>query len=311
MNQNSILTIVGPTASGKTAISVEIAKHLGCEIVGLDSRQIYSEIPLGTAQPSIEEQGGIPHHLIGIKSPNKTVAAGAYTSMVMAKVKDIESRGKIPLICGGAGLYYRALVNGIFVESKTDQVVRDRLENEYDKNGSDDMMTQLQEADPEYAKQVHPNNKKRLVRALEIVEVTGKPPSHHFEEQKIVGPPKLNLFTVFLDWDRAVLQDRIAKRTKEMLESGWVNEVKNLLAQYPNERLHPLDSIGYRQIIAHLNNELSELELEDKIVIKTRQFAKRQIQWFRKERLDMTIDMGLNRSIEDITMEILKGMREK
>ena len=102
MNQNSILTIVGPTASGKTAISVEIAKHLGGEVVGLDSRQIYSKIPLGTAQPSIEEQGGIPHHLIGIKSPNETVAAGAYTSMVMDKVKDIESRGKIPLICGGA-----------------------------------------------------------------------------------------------------------------------------------------------------------------------------------------------------------------
>ena len=224
MNQNSILTIVGPTASGKTAISVEIAKHLGGEVVGLDSRQIYSEMSLGTAQPSIEEQSGIPHHLYGIKSPNETVAAGAYAYMVMDKVKDIESRGKIPLICGGAGLYYRALVNGIFVDSKMDQVIRNRLENEYDKNGPDGMMTRLQDADPEYAEEVHPNNKKRLVRALEIIEVTGKPPSHHFEEQKIFEPPKLNLFTVFLDWDRAILQDRIAKRTKEMLESGWVNE---------------------------------------------------------------------------------------
>ncbi|MBT6391680.1 MAG: tRNA (adenosine(37)-N6)-dimethylallyltransferase MiaA, partial [Candidatus Marinimicrobia bacterium] len=261
-----ILTIVGPTASGKTAISVELAKRLDGEVVGLDSRQIYSGIPIGTAQPTIAEKGGIPHHLFGLKPPYETVAAGAYASLVMDVVSEIESRGKTPIICGGAGLYFRALVNGIFVGSKTDQAIRDRLEKEYDDVGSEIMMARLKEADPEYASLVHPNNKKRLVRALEIVETTGKTLSHHFKEQKLTEPPKLDLFTVFLDWDRVLLRDRIAKRTKEMLEAGWIDEVKKILDQYPNEHLHPLDSIGYRQIISHLNGELSEAELEEEIV---------------------------------------------
>lgn len=306
-----ILTIVGPTASGKTAISVELAKRLDGEVVGLDSRQIYSGIPIGTAQPTIAEKGGIPHHLFGLKPPYETVAAGAYASLVMDVVSEIESRGKTPIICGGAGLYFRALVNGIFVGSKTDQAIRDRLEKEYDDVGSEIMMARLKEADPEYASLVHPNNKKRLVRALEIVETTGKTLSHHFKEQKLTEPPKLDLFTVFLDWDRVLLRDRIAKRTKEMLEAGWIDEVKKILDQYPNEHLHPLDSIGYRQIISHLNGELSEAELEEEIVIKTRQFAKRQIQWFRKETVDLIVEMNLDFSLKDITIKIIKGIRGK
>ena len=306
-----ILTIVGPTASGKTAISVELAKELDGEVVGLDSRQIYSGMPIGTAQPTVAEKGGIPHHLFGIKPPNETVAAGAYASMVMDAVKNIDARGKTPIICGGAGLYYRALANGIFVGSKTDQAIRDLLEKEYDDVGSEIMMERLKAVDPGYATLVHPNNKKRLIRALEIVETTGKIPSHHFEEQKLSEPPKLDLFTVFLDWDRTLLRDRIAKRTKEMLEAGWIDEVKKLLHQYPNEHLHPLDSIGYRQIIAHLNGKLSESELEEEIFIKTRQFAKRQIQWFRKETVDLMVEMNLDFSLKDITKEIIKGLREK
>ena len=305
-----ILTIVGPTASGKTAISVELAKRLDGEVVGLDSRQIYSGIPIGTAQPTIAEKGGIPHHLFGLKPPYETVAAGAYASLVMDVVSEIESRGKTPIICGGAGLYFRALVNGIFVGSKTDQAIRDRLEKEYDDMGSEIMMGRLKAVDPGYAELVHPNNKKRLIRALEIVEVTGETPSHHFEKQKLIEPPKLDLFTVILDWDRALLRDRIAKRTKEMLEAGWIDEVKKILDQYPNEHLHPLDSIGYRQIISHLNGELSKAELEEEIVIKTRQFAKRQIQWFRKETVDLMVEMNLDFSLKDITIGIIKGIRE-
>jgi len=304
-NRNKILTIIGPTASGKTAIVVQLAKLLDGEVVGLDSRQIYSGMSIGTAQPSLEEQGGIHHHLFGIKPPNQTVAAGTYASLVMDAVKEIKSRGKIPIICGGAGLYYRALVNGIFVGSITDQVIRDRLEKEYDTNGPNVMMDRLKAADPEYAELVHPNNKKRLVRALEIVETTGRSPSDHFESQKELAPPKLNLFSVYLDWDRDILRERIANRTKTMLSDGWIDEVKQLLANYPDEHLHPLDSIGYRQIIAYLDGELTKEELEEEIMIKTRQFAKRQIQWFSKETVDLTVEMRSDRSLDKITQFIL------
>ena len=306
---NKVLTIIGPTASGKTSIAVQLAKALDGEVVGLDSRQIYTGIPIGTAQPSLEEQDCVPHHLFGIKPPNETVAAGAYAGLVMDAVKIIESRGKTPIICGGAGLYYRALVNGIFVGSKTDQVIRDRLEQEYDDHGPDAMMNRLKFADPEYVALVHPNNKKRLVRALEIVESTGRSPSDHFETQIELTPPKLSLFSINLNWDRAILRQRIAKRIQIMFADGWIDEVKTLLTQYPDEHLHPLDSIGYRQIIAHLNGELSLEEVEEEIVIKTRQFAKRQIQWFRKEKVDMTIEMDSNRTVEDISQEILKGIK--
>ncbi len=288
---NKVMTIIGPTASGKTSIAVALAKSLDGEVVGLDSRQIYAGMSIGTAQPSLEEQSGVPHHLFGIKPPNETVAAGAYAALVMDAVEEIKSRGKTPIICGGAGLYYRALVNGIFVGSKTNQAIRDRLEKEYDDNGPDAMMDRLHAADPEYAALVHPNNKKRLVRALEIVESTGRSPSE--------------------DWDRAILRERIAKRTAIMFADGWIDEVKSLLAAYPNEHLHPLDSIGYRQIVSHLNGELSLEALEEDIGIKTRQFAKRQIQWFRKEDVDMTIQMSSDQAIADIVQKIMKGISKK
>jgi len=306
---NKVLTIIGPTASGKTSIAVQLAKTLDGEVVGLDSRQIYTGIPIGTAQPSLKEQDCVPHHLFGIKPPNETVSAGAYATLVMDAVKKIKSRGKTPIICGGAGLYYRTLVNGIFVGSKTDQVIRDRLEQEYDDDGPDAMMNRLKSADPEYVALVHPNNKKRLVRALEIVESTGRSPSDHFETQIELTPPKLSLFSINLNWDRAVLRQRIAKRIQIMFADGWIDEVKTLLIQYPDEHLHPLDSIGYRQIVAHLNGEFSFEEVEEEIVNKTRQFAKRQIQWFRKEKVDMTIEMDSNRTVEDISQEILKGIK--
>jgi len=304
---NKTLTIIGPTASGKTAIAVSLAKKLNGEIIGLDSRQIYKGMAIGTAQPTDAERGGITHHLFDFRNPSEDVAAGAYAELVFNAADDIRTRGKEPIICGGAGLYYRAIAKGIFIGSVSDQATREKLEIEYDKNGPDEMMERLREADPEYAEIVHPNNKKRLVRALEIVEATGKPPSHHFEDQKISEPPKLKLFTVYLDWDRSILRERITKRTQDMLEAGWIDEVKSLIKTYPNEHLHPLDSIGYRQIISYLNGELSESELEEEIVIKTRQFAKRQDQWFRKEKVDLNVKMSHERSMKELTGLIMES----
>jgi len=305
---NKTLTVIGPTASGKTHLSVILAKELNAEIIGLDSRQIYKELIIGTAQPTILEQDGIPHHLINILSPLKTVSAGSYSSLIRKTVLEIQSRSKIPLICGGAGLYYRALVNGIFAGSTTDSKIRKRLENEYDNIGPEQMLSKLKKYDPDYANGIHPNNKKRIVRALEILESTGRTPSLNFKSQKQSSVPKLNLYTIYLKWDRSTLKERIATRTRAMLKNGWIEEVREIIKKYPSESLHPLDSIGYREIISYLKGDLTLENLEKTITIKTRQFAKRQIQWFKNEKIDMFIDMNNfhTNKIDDILNKIKK-----
>jgi len=309
ISKNYSLAIIGPTASGKSEVAVALAKKINGEVVGMDSRQIYEGMAIGTAQPTLDEQGGVPHHMIGIKPPNEEIAAGAYAKLVLNLVTDIQSRGKIPVICGGAGLYYRAITKGIFEESVSDLNARKQLEDEYDKNGSTNLMDRLMELDPEYAEIVHPNNKKRLIRALEIYASTGKPPTEHYQNQSKDSQPQLDLFTIYIDWELDELGDRIAKRTTKMLKAGWVNEVRTLMKQYPDEVLHPLDSIGYSQIITYLNDEISEEELETEITLRTRQFAIRQIKWFRKETIDLTIKMSVERSLKVITEEIIQNLK--
>jgi len=309
ISKNYPLAIIGPTASGKSEVAVALAKKINGEVVGMDSRQIYEGMAIGTAQPTLDEQGGVTHHMIGIKPLNEEIAAGAYAKLVLNLVTDIQSRGKIPVICGGAGLYYRAITKGIFEESVSDLNARKQLEDEYDKNGSTNLMDRLMELDPEYAEIVHPNNKKRLIRALEIYASTGKPPTEHYQNQSKDSQPQLDLFTIYMDWELDELGDRIAKRTTKMLKAGWVNEVRTLMKQYPDEVLHPLDSIGYSQIITYLNDEISEEELETEITLRTRQFAVRQIKWFRKETIDLTIKMSVERSLKVITEEIIQNLK--
>ena len=164
---NKILTIIGPTASGKTSLSIEIAKLVKGEIIGLDSRQIYKYMKIGTAQPSSSDQERIPHHLIGVRDPKDIISAGKYAKMVKRKIVEIESRNKTPIICGGSGLYFRSLYFGLFKKSKSDKKVRKKLEKSYDKNPQA-LLKRLKKIDSEYSKIVHINNKKRLIRALEI-----------------------------------------------------------------------------------------------------------------------------------------------
>jgi len=213
--------------------------------------------------------------------------------LVLNLVKDISERGKEPIICGGAGLYYRAITKGIFSESKTDLDVREKLIQEYEETGPEGLLNQLQELDPEYAVKVHPNNKKRLIRALEIYTVTGKPPSEHFNRQEKFGTPTLNLFTVLLTIDRKELDKRIAKRTAKMLNSGWIEETKMLRKGIDPIAMHPMDSIGYRQIAAFLDGKLNKVELEAEIILRTCQYARRQLQWFRQENINLTIDIEI------------------
>ena len=292
-NPKPVLAIVGPTAIGKTTVAIDVANKVNGEIIGLDSRQIYKGMAVGTAQPTIEELAAAPHHLIGVKDPDSPISAGKYAKLVLNLVKDISERGKEPIICGGAGLYYRAITKGIFSESETDLDVREKLIQEYEETGPEGLLNRLQELDPEYAVKVHPNNKKRLIRALEIYTVTGKPPSEHFNRQEKIGKPTLNLFTVLLTIGRKELEKRIAKRTGRMLNSGWIEETKMLRKGNDPIAMIPMDSIGYRQIAAFLDGKLNKEELEAKIILRTCQYARRQLQWFRQENIDLTIDIGI------------------
>jgi tRNA dimethylallyltransferase len=287
-----ILTIIGPTASGKTALTVELARKLNGEVIGLDSRQVYDSMIIGTAQPTKEDMDGIPHHLFGFRDPSEPISAGKYAELVRTKIKDIQDNGKMPIICGGAGLYYRALTRGIFEGSVSDLPTRECLEQAYEDDPAT-LLERLRFVDPEYAEIVHINNKKRLVRALEIYESTGKPPSEHFHHQEEHPSKTLDLFTLLLTWNRGTLYKRIEHRTDEMLEKGWVEEVKTLLEKQTQAgKVYPaLDSIGYRQVQAYLNGELTQDEMIDEIIIRTRQFARRQTQWFKKETINLIIEM--------------------
>ena len=292
-NPKPILAIVGPTAIGKTTVAIDVAKKVNGEVIGLDSRQIYKGMAIGTAQPTIEELAAVPHHLIGVKDPDLPISAGKYAKLVLNLVKDISERGKEPIICGGAGLYYRAITKGIFSESKTDLDVREKLIQEYEEAGPEGLLNRLLELDPEYAVKVHPNNKKRLIRALEIYTVTGKPPSEHFNRQAKSGTPTLDFFTVLLTLDRKELDKRIEKRTARMLDSGWIEETKMLRKGNVAIGMHPMDSIGYRQISAFLDGKLNKVDLEAEIILRTCQYARRQLQWFRQENIDLTIDIEI------------------
>ena len=287
-----ILKIIGPTAVGKTNISIKIAKLIKGQVVGLDSRQIYKGMSIGTAQPNKIEMQSIVHHLIGERDPWKSISAGEYSKMVIKSVNSITNAGGSPIICGGAGLYYRAINKGIFKKSSSNKYIRNDLELMYDKNPIK-LHNELKKIDPDYYKIVHLNNKKRLVRALEIYQITGKAPSANFKSQRVENTNKLNLFTVFLTIEKDPHLNNIRKRTIKMLDNGWIDEVKSLITLKEEMEIDfpALDSIGYKQIIEYLNGSINKDLLIETIVSKTWQYAKKQYKWFKKENIDLIVDI--------------------
>jgi len=287
-----ILTIIGPTAIGKTNISIKIAKLIKGQVVSLDSRQIYKGMSVGTAQPTKIEMQSIVHHLIGKRDPWKSISAGEYSKMVINSVNRILNAGENPIICGGAGLYYRAINKGIFEKSISNEDIRKDLELRYDKNPII-LHNELKKIDPDYYKIVHLNNKKRLVRALEIHQITGKTPSENFKNQYIEKTNKLNLFTVFLNIEKEPHLNKIRARAIKMLDNGWIDEVKSLINMKEQMEIDfpALDSIGYKQIIDYLNGSINKKSLIETIVSKTWQYARKQCKWFKKENIDLIVDI--------------------
>ena len=287
-----VLTIVGSTASGKTTLAIEIAKRINGEIISLDSRQVFKGMAIGTAQPTKKQMDAVKHHLIGCLEPEEFISSGKYASLVKEKINDIVSQNKNPIICGGSGLYYRAIQKGIFEGSISNLKIRKKLELQYAKNPQL-LFNKLKSIDKKYSKIVHINNRQRLIRALEIYECTGKSPSEHFQTQYVDPAKTVELYTIFLRWERTSLNKRIKERTKDMLLKGWIDEVENLLELQTNRQkvFSSLNSIGYKHIKSFLNNEISKKEMFEIIYIRTRQLARRQEKWFKKEPINLFVMM--------------------
>ncbi len=300
MDKPPILTIIGPTAIGKTGLAIELAKILNGEIVGIDSRQIYKELKIGTAQPTDKERQAVPHHLIGVRNLDMIISAGEYSKLVHKRIGEIEQRNNLPIICGGSGLYFRAMKDGIFPGSVSAHEIREQLIKDYEDNGKEQLFERLKLIDPEYAKIVHPNNKKRLVRALEIFEATGLPPSVHFDNQKRKFDSKRNYFVVLLKMKIDDLAKRIANRTDKMLTSGLIEETKKLKKYSPNSSMQPFDSIGYKQALAYLAETINLDEMVAEINLRTRQYAKRQIAWFKRETVDLSLEILPGSNLQEL-----------
>ena len=283
------IALMGPTASGKTAAAIELAKRHGGEIVSVDSALVYRGLDIGAAKPDESERAGIAHHLLDLRDPWQSYSAAEFAADAAAAVRDIVGRGKLPVLAGGTGLYFRALLQGLSPMPEADPAMRAQISAEADINGWPALHAQLAQIDPAAAKRIHATDPQRIQRALEVFRLTGKPISHWQAQPGVARLPARVLKLVLAPADRAVLHQRIEKRFDLMLEHGFLDEVRRLralpqMAQVEN----PLDlpairAVGYRQAWQFLDGQGSAAEFRDKGVFATRQLAKRQLTWLRGE----------------------------
>ena len=274
------LTIAGPTAVGKTALSLEVAEALNAEIVSADSRQVYEELTIGTAKPSKEAQERVPHHFIGERTLHEPFSAGTYAEEANERIRAIRERGRYPLVVGGATLYLHALQYGLADVPDVDDEVREWLENRLDEEGPEALYEELQDVDPTQAEKSDPTKTQRVIRALEVYHGTGKPLTYYHENQP---EPPFSFTTIVLNRDRDELYDRINRRVDRMLEDGLLDEVRAVM-EIDGVQLDepPLSTIGYREPIQHLRGEMDYDEMVRLVKRNTRRYAKRQLTWFRR-----------------------------
>jgi tRNA dimethylallyltransferase len=276
-----LVAVVGPTASGKSALALRIARARSGEIVSCDSLQVYRGLDIGSAKPSPEERAEIRHHLVDVADPDEAFSAAAYARLAREALADVAGRGRLPIVAGGTGLYLRALLQGLFEGPSRDEALRRRLEGLADRFGDARLHRLLSRVDPDAAARIRPRDRVRVVRALEVYCVTGRPIS----EGQRGGAEPLRGFrglVVGLDPDRAELRKAVEKRTREMVARGLIEEARALLERY-GPHLRPLQSIGYRQAVAVVRGAISVEEAERSIVTDTMRFAKRQRTWFRHQ----------------------------
>ncbi|MBQ5699384.1 MAG: tRNA (adenosine(37)-N6)-dimethylallyltransferase MiaA [Lachnospiraceae bacterium] len=279
-----LIILTGPTASGKTALSVELAKRIGGEIISADSMQVYRYMDVGSAKVTVEEMDGVPHHLIDVLDPQDSFNVVTFQEMAKEAMKKIYANGHIPIVAGGTGFYIQALLYDIdFTDNDGDMEYRRQLEELAKEQGAEVLHSMLKEVDPPSAEAIHANNVKRVIRALEFYKKTGQRISDHNEEERQKESP-YNFAYYVLNMDRATLYDRIDLRVDKMIEAGLEEEVKQLKAMGCTRDMVSMQGLGYKEILDYLNGELS---LEEAVYIlkrDTRHFAKRQLTWFKREK---------------------------
>ncbi len=300
-NSKRVVCIVGPTASGKTALSVALAAHFGGEVVSCDSMQIYRGMDIGTAKPTWDEMQNVPHHMISVVDPSETYSAARYVKEAGTITDDILSRGKLPVIVGGTGLYVDSLVNGTdFAEYDGDEECRRKLFDLYEKHGAAYMHSMLRAVDPERAEQIHENNVKRVIRALEVYNMSGKTISAHDEESKKC-PPRYNAVYIGLMYEnRELLYDRINRRVDLMMEAGLEAEVKTLLSSGLSSDTTAMQAIGYKELVSYLEGKCTPDEAVESIKQASRRYAKRQMTWFRRNKSINWIAVDKAKNFSDV-----------
>ena len=276
-----LLVLVGPTAIGKTALSLRLAREYDCEIVSVDSMQVYRYMDIGTAKASLKERQEIPHHLIDIVNPDEDYDAARFAEDALDAIRDICVRGRLPLLTGGTGLYLRALLEGIFPGAPRDEQVRAGLRLRLETEGSSKLYEELAAVDRISAERIHVNDSRRLLRALEVFYCSGVPWSKHLEAHESVPMRFANTLQIGLTCERSVLYERINRRCERMLEEGLEDEVKTLMERGYHWSLKSMGAIGYRHVVGYLRREYSWQEMADLLARDTRRYAKRQYTWFR------------------------------
>ena len=278
-----VLGIVGATASGKTALSLNIAESLGCEILCMDSMQVYKRMDIGTAKPTAAEQARVPHHLLDLVEPADSFSVAEYVSAAHAVIQQILSRGRIPLLVGGTGLYLQGLSLPLdYGGLPSNPAIRAELQQQLDQDGADAMHAKLSAIDPQSAARLHPNDTRRVIRALEIYRLTGVPMSGHRVPSAADSPYDFQLYAI--DWPRPELHRRINLRVDQMMQEGLLNEVKGLLRSGITAEMQSMQGLGYKELIPVIQQNASLDNAIEQIKTGTRNYARRQLIWFRRDK---------------------------
>jgi tRNA dimethylallyltransferase len=277
------VAILGPTASGKSSLAMRLARELDGDIISVDSRQAYRGLDIGTSKPSEEERRLVPHHLVDILDPTEKNSAESYARAARHEIGGVIGSERLPILVGGSGLYYRAVFEGLF-DVELDEDDRRRFARSAKGISTADLMSRLEAEDPISARKIHRNDRYRIIRALEVLELTGIPLSRHFELQAAKERSGYEFLKIGIDLPRAELHERIDARTERMISAGWIEETKGLLDSGVDPECPGLRTLGYPEIISFIRGEIDMEGLVQTIQALTRQYAKRQMTWFRKER---------------------------
>ncbi len=308
---NNLFVLAGPTASGKTSLSVELAKRVNGEIISADSMQVYRGMDIGTAKIKEEEKQGIPHFLIDEFEPDEEFNVTVFQKKAKQYIKEISDRGHLPMIVGGTGFYIQSVLYDIdFEKEEGNTEVRKKYEELASLKGKSYLHDLLKEKDMEYASEVSENNVKKVIRALEFYELTGKKLSEHNREQRTKESP-YNFAYFVLTMNRDKLYKRIDARVDKMFENGLVDEVTRLMDEGYDRNLVSMQGLGYKEVISALNNEITMEDARELIKKSTRHFAKRQLTWFRRERDVTWLDLENYRNLEEIVDFILEILRKR